>query len=226
MAHDVRRQQVSGADRDQVRRAAVEPRPVRLRPRRAAARRRPGRRREHHRPGPGQRADVPRPDRHRGRVAGLGRSREPVAARGDHRGDRPARRSSARPPPSPRRSNDFVQSDASDGFILVPHITPGGLDEFVDTVVPLLQERGVFRTEYDGHDAARPSRPGAAAQPGPPGHRPPVRSRAWPPPRSACSTWCRSARARPRPRRCVTASTWPGTRSGSATRGTGSPSTT
>src|SRR5207302_7807169 len=23
--------------------------------------------------------------------------------------------------------NDFVQSDASDGFILVPHITPGGL---------------------------------------------------------------------------------------------------
>jgi len=46
--------------------------------------------------------------------------------------------------------NDFVQADASDGFILVPHITPGGLDEFADTVVPLLQERGVYRTEYDG----------------------------------------------------------------------------
>ena len=44
----------------------------------------------------------------------------------------------------------FVQSDAADGFILVPHITPGGLDEFADTVVPLLQERGVFRTEYTG----------------------------------------------------------------------------
>ena len=43
-----------------------------------------------------------------------------------------------------------MQADASDGFILVPHITPGGLDEFVDTVVPLLQERGVFRTEYEG----------------------------------------------------------------------------
>ena len=40
--------------------------------------------------------------------------------------------------------------DASDGFILVPHITPGGLDEFADTVVPLLQERGVYRTEYEG----------------------------------------------------------------------------
>jgi FMN-dependent oxidoreductase (nitrilotriacetate monooxygenase family) len=44
----------------------------------------------------------------------------------------------------------FVQEDASDGFILVPHITPGGLDEFADTVVPLLQERGAFRTEYEG----------------------------------------------------------------------------
>jgi FMN-dependent oxidoreductase (nitrilotriacetate monooxygenase family) len=46
--------------------------------------------------------------------------------------------------------NDLVQADASDGFILVPHITPGGLDAFADTVVPLLQERGVFRTEYEG----------------------------------------------------------------------------
>ena len=43
-----------------------------------------------------------------------------------------------------------MQADASDGFILVPHITPGGLDEFADKVVPLLQERGVFRTEYEG----------------------------------------------------------------------------
>jgi hypothetical protein len=43
-----------------------------------------------------------------------------------------------------------VQADASDGFILVPHITPGGLDEFADTVVPILQERGIFRAEYQG----------------------------------------------------------------------------
>ena len=42
----------------------------------------------------------------------------------------------------------YVQTDACDGFILVPHLTPGGLDEFVDTVVPLLQERGVFRADY------------------------------------------------------------------------------
>ena len=46
--------------------------------------------------------------------------------------------------------NTLVQADASDGFILVPHITPGGLDELADTVVPLLQERGVFRSGYEG----------------------------------------------------------------------------
>ena len=44
--------------------------------------------------------------------------------------------------------DQYVQTDACDGFILVPHLTPGGLDEFVGTVVPLLQERGVHRTEY------------------------------------------------------------------------------
>ncbi|ABW11454.1 putative FMNH2-utilizing oxygenase [Parafrankia sp. EAN1pec] len=46
--------------------------------------------------------------------------------------------------------NRFVQARAADGFILVPHITPAGLDEFADTVVPLLQERGVFRADYTG----------------------------------------------------------------------------
>ena len=46
--------------------------------------------------------------------------------------------------------NDLVQADAADGFILVPHITPGGLAPFVDQVVPLLQERGVFRADYTG----------------------------------------------------------------------------
>ncbi|MEU9013980.1 NtaA/DmoA family FMN-dependent monooxygenase [Streptomyces sp. NPDC048479] len=45
---------------------------------------------------------------------------------------------------------EFVSKDAADGFILVPHLTPGGLDDFVDQVVPLLQERGVFRAEYTG----------------------------------------------------------------------------
>jgi FMN-dependent oxidoreductase (nitrilotriacetate monooxygenase family) len=46
--------------------------------------------------------------------------------------------------------DSYVQADASDGFVLVPHITPGGFDEFADTVVPLLQERGHYRSEYEG----------------------------------------------------------------------------
>ena len=44
-----------------------------------------------------------------------------------------------------------VQSDACDGFILVPHLTPHGLDDFVDRVVPLLQERGVSGPNTAGH---------------------------------------------------------------------------
>ena len=60
--------------------------------------------------------------------------------------------------------DEFVQNGASDGFVLVPHLTPGGLDEFADTVVPLLQERGSFRTEYTGttlreHLGLRPLEP-------------------------------------------------------------------
>ncbi|MEV1048846.1 NtaA/DmoA family FMN-dependent monooxygenase [Streptomyces sp. NPDC049916] len=44
----------------------------------------------------------------------------------------------------------FVDGRAADGFILVPHLTPGGLDDVVDRVVPLLQESGAFRSEYTG----------------------------------------------------------------------------
>jgi FMN-dependent oxidoreductase (nitrilotriacetate monooxygenase family) len=46
--------------------------------------------------------------------------------------------------------NHRVQHDAADGFILVPHITPSGFDDFAAQVVPELQDRGVFRTEYTG----------------------------------------------------------------------------
>ena len=61
----------------------------------------------------------------------------------------------------------YVQDEAADGFILVPHLIPGGLDAFVDTVVPLLQERGVFRSEYTtstlrGHLGLGPARPASA----------------------------------------------------------------
>jgi hypothetical protein len=46
--------------------------------------------------------------------------------------------------------DDLVQADAADGFILVPHVTPGGLDAFAERVVPILQERGRFRADYEG----------------------------------------------------------------------------
>jgi FMN-dependent oxidoreductase (nitrilotriacetate monooxygenase family) len=63
----------------------------------------------------------------------------------------------------------FVQAEAADGFILVPHVTPGGLDVFADTVVPLLQERGVFRADYEGttlrdHLGLRVPEPGAGTR--------------------------------------------------------------
>jgi FMN-dependent oxidoreductase (nitrilotriacetate monooxygenase family) len=48
----------------------------------------------------------------------------------------------------------YVQDEAADGFIFVPYLTPHGLDRFVDEVVPELQDRGVFRSEYE-HETLR-----------------------------------------------------------------------
>jgi len=42
------------------------------------------------------------------------------------------------------------QNGAADGFNVMPPVLPSGLDAFVDHVVPLLQGRGLFRTEYEG----------------------------------------------------------------------------
>lgn len=66
--------------------------------------------------------------------------------------------------------NHFVQNDACDGFILVPHLTPAGLDPFVDQVIPLLQELGVYRTSYEGATLREnlglpPRRDGAGSEP-------------------------------------------------------------
>ncbi|MGB7396905.1 MAG: hypothetical protein WA914_03700, partial [Candidatus Macondimonas sp.] len=43
------------------------------------------------------------------------------------------------------------KAGAADGFIISPAFLPGAYDEFVDQVVPILQARGLFRTEYEGH---------------------------------------------------------------------------
>ena len=37
-----------------------------------------------------------------------------------------------------------------DGFLVHPPYLPGGLDDFVNLVIPELQNRGLFRTEYEG----------------------------------------------------------------------------
>ena len=43
----------------------------------------------------------------------------------------------------------WFEQGACDGFNLTPLCLPGGCDDFVDLVIPVLQERGLFRTAYD-----------------------------------------------------------------------------
>lgn len=45
---------------------------------------------------------------------------------------------------------EWFEADAADGFLVLPGVLAGGLDDFVDGVVPILQERGLFRVEYEG----------------------------------------------------------------------------
>ncbi|UUZ85210.1 LLM class flavin-dependent oxidoreductase [Paenibacillus sp. P26] len=45
---------------------------------------------------------------------------------------------------------DWFVHDAADGFNIMPPYLPGGLEDFVELVVPELQKRGLFRTEYTG----------------------------------------------------------------------------
>lgn len=45
---------------------------------------------------------------------------------------------------------EWLETEASDGFNVMFPWLPGGLDAFVDQVVPELQRRGLFRTEYEG----------------------------------------------------------------------------
>ena len=64
---------------------------------------------------------------------------------------------------------------AVDGYLIQPPVLPKGLDEFVELVIPELQNRGLFRTEYEGETLrenlglARP-RAAIVAQSDPNGH--------------------------------------------------------
>jgi FMN-dependent oxidoreductase (nitrilotriacetate monooxygenase family) len=44
----------------------------------------------------------------------------------------------------------WFEAGAADGFNVMPPYFPDGFDDFVDLVVPILQERGLFRDDYAG----------------------------------------------------------------------------
>ena len=45
---------------------------------------------------------------------------------------------------------DWFENDACDGFNITPTHLPGGCEDFVEMITPELQQRGLFRTEYEG----------------------------------------------------------------------------
>jgi len=44
----------------------------------------------------------------------------------------------------------WLKEEGADGFNIMFPWLPGGLDVFVEQLVPELQRRGIFRTEYEG----------------------------------------------------------------------------
>jgi FMN-dependent oxidoreductase (nitrilotriacetate monooxygenase family) len=44
----------------------------------------------------------------------------------------------------------WFREEAADGFMLVAPILPEGLEDFVEKVIPILQERGLYRLDYEG----------------------------------------------------------------------------
>jgi alkanesulfonate monooxygenase SsuD/methylene tetrahydromethanopterin reductase-like flavin-dependent oxidoreductase (luciferase family) len=44
----------------------------------------------------------------------------------------------------------WFDTEAADGFVLAPPYFPGGMDDFVDQVTPVLQHRGLLRRRYEG----------------------------------------------------------------------------
>lgn len=47
------------------------------------------------------------------------------------------------------RMQEWFESGACDGFMLSGAVLPQGFDDFVDYVLPILKDRGLFRTEYE-----------------------------------------------------------------------------
>ena len=45
---------------------------------------------------------------------------------------------------------DWIESEAADGFNLMPPVLPEMLDVFIAEVIPILRKRGMFRHDYEG----------------------------------------------------------------------------
>ena len=52
---------------------------------------------------------------------------------------------------------EWFEADAADGFWISPNLEEGGIDDFVDGVVPILQDRGLFHRDYAGTPSATTS---------------------------------------------------------------------
>nr|WP_277813372.1 LLM class flavin-dependent oxidoreductase [Cellulosimicrobium sp. MM] len=112
--------------------------------------------------GPAARPRAARRPAHRGRDRG---GQEPVHA---HRRARAARAAHGAPAHRAARRRaghrtfagtpeqvadalqDWYDAEAADGFNIMPAVLPSGLEQFVEHVLPVLRERGLFRTEYEG----------------------------------------------------------------------------
>lgn len=75
---------------------------------------------------------------------------------------------------------DWFRAGAADGFNILPPTFPQGLEDFAALVIPELQRRGLFRTEYEGRTLrenlglSRPESRFAAREPGGALHTAPV----------------------------------------------------
>ena len=55
---------------------------------------------------------------------------------------------------TPEQTADLIQNwfdnGAADGFNIMPPVLPSMLDTFIEQVVPILQQRGLYRSDYTG----------------------------------------------------------------------------
>jgi FMN-dependent oxidoreductase (nitrilotriacetate monooxygenase family) len=68
-----------------------------------------------------------------------------------HFGESPAQRLIGSPTTIADMMQEWFEAGACDGFAVSPTHFPTGVEDFVHMVVPELQRRGVFRTEYTGN---------------------------------------------------------------------------